>query len=136
MFCRKEIFEGGQILKGKMLKYLPKIALFNGKGIYEVFCGHKNFNFGLQPDPFPGCPDTVSVIVGRILINMVWRWYYVWMQDEKQNGKKYNFQYFVIDFSILTNYFPSICALEVIYLKISFVGECRLEMNILLLILY
>ena len=71
MFCRKEIFEGGQILKGKMLKYLPKIALFNGKGIYEVFCGHKNFNFGLQPDPFPGCPDTVSVFVGRIFINMV-----------------------------------------------------------------
>ena len=68
MFCRKEIFEGGQILKGKMLKYLPKIALFNGKGIYEVFCGHKNFNFGLQPDPFPGCPDTVSVFVGRILL--------------------------------------------------------------------
>lgn len=61
MLCyRKEIAEGGEILKEKMLKYLPKIALFNGKGIYEVFCGHKNFNFGLQPDPFPGCPDTVS----------------------------------------------------------------------------
>lgn len=59
-FVRKEIAEGGEILKTKMLKYLPKIALFNGKGIYEVFCGHKNFNFGLQPDPFPGCPNTVS----------------------------------------------------------------------------
>lgn len=58
---RKEIAEGGEILKEKMLKYLPKIALFNGKGIYEVFCGHKNFNFGLQPDPFPGCPNTVSL---------------------------------------------------------------------------
>ena len=59
-FYRKEIAEGGEILKTKMLKYLPKIALFNGKGIYEVFCGHKNFYFGLQPEPFPGCPETVS----------------------------------------------------------------------------
>lgn len=59
-FCRKEIFEGGEILKEKMLKFLPRIALFNGKGIYEVFCGHKKFYFGLQPEPFPGCPNTVS----------------------------------------------------------------------------
>lgn len=58
---RKEIAEGGEILKTKMLKYLPKIALFNGKGIYEVFSGSKKFYFGLQPDPFPGCPDTVCI---------------------------------------------------------------------------
>ena len=28
-------------------------------GIYEVFCGHKNFAIGKQPEPFPGCPETV-----------------------------------------------------------------------------
>ena len=31
-------------------------------GIYEVFCGHKNFYFGKQPEPFPGAPDTVSIV--------------------------------------------------------------------------
>ena len=30
-------------------------------GIYEVFCGNKNFYFGKQPEHFPGCPETVSI---------------------------------------------------------------------------
>ncbi|CAH1784768.1 unnamed protein product, partial [Owenia fusiformis] len=55
---RKEIKEGGEILLEKIQKYKPKIAVFNGKGIYEIFVGHKNFHIGKQPEPFPGT-DTV-----------------------------------------------------------------------------
>jgi len=62
LLSRKEIAEGGEILKEKMLKIKPKIALFNGKGIYEVFSGSKKFDFGLQPDMFPGVPDCVSLV--------------------------------------------------------------------------
>ncbi|KFM81957.1 G/T mismatch-specific thymine DNA glycosylase, partial [Stegodyphus mimosarum] len=48
---RKEIREGAEILLSKLRKYQPKIAVFNGKMIYEVFSGKKNFDFGRQPDP-------------------------------------------------------------------------------------
>lgn len=47
---RKEIRDGATILLEKLQKYKPKIAVFNGKGIYEVFSGKKNFDFGKQPD--------------------------------------------------------------------------------------
>ncbi|XP_053377897.1 uncharacterized protein LOC123530305 [Mercenaria mercenaria] len=59
---RKEIKEGAQILTEKLLKYKPKIAVFNGKGIYEVFVGHKNFHFGKQPDLLPGTETAVYVM--------------------------------------------------------------------------
>jgi TDG/mug DNA glycosylase family protein len=59
---RTEIKEGAQILQQKIQKYRPKIAAFNGKGIYEVFCGHKNFYIGRQPEPFPGTDTTVFVM--------------------------------------------------------------------------
>ncbi|KAJ9599684.1 hypothetical protein L9F63_026467, partial [Diploptera punctata] len=47
---RKEIKEGSQILLEKLQKYKPKIAVFNGKLIFEVFSGKKDFSFGRQPD--------------------------------------------------------------------------------------
>uniref|UniRef100_A0A0K8TIY5 G/T mismatch-specific thymine DNA glycosylase n=1 Tax=Lygus hesperus TaxID=30085 RepID=A0A0K8TIY5_LYGHE len=47
---RKEIKLGGQILLEKLQKFKPKIAVFNGKYIYEVFSGKKDFNFGRQPE--------------------------------------------------------------------------------------
>ncbi|KAG8235598.1 hypothetical protein J437_LFUL014854 [Ladona fulva] len=47
---RKEIKEGSQILLDKLQKFKPKIAVFNGKLIYEVFSGKKDFTFGRQPD--------------------------------------------------------------------------------------
>ncbi|KAL3851621.1 hypothetical protein ACJMK2_015354 [Sinanodonta woodiana] len=59
---RKEIKEGAQILIEKLKKYKPKIAVFNGKGIYEVFCGHKNFSFGKQPDTLDGSDIVVYVM--------------------------------------------------------------------------
>ncbi|CAH1153571.1 unnamed protein product [Phaedon cochleariae] len=51
---RKEIKEGSQILLEKLRKYRPKIAVFNGKLIYEVFSGKKDFKFGRQPDVIEG----------------------------------------------------------------------------------
>ncbi|KAG5891553.1 hypothetical protein JTB14_028570 [Gonioctena quinquepunctata] len=51
---RKEIKEGSQILLEKLRKFRPKIAVFNGKLIYEVFSGKKDFKFGRQPDVIEG----------------------------------------------------------------------------------
>nr|CAH7752366.1 unnamed protein product [Callosobruchus chinensis] len=51
---RKEIKEGSQILLEKLKKFRPKIAVFNGKLIYEVFSGKKDFKFGRQPDVVEG----------------------------------------------------------------------------------
>ena len=56
---RKEIREGGRILLEKLQQYRPKIAVFNGKGIYEVFSGKKEFTFGKQPECIDGT-NTVS----------------------------------------------------------------------------
>jgi len=52
-------FSGSQILLEKLQKYKPKIAVFNGKLIYEVFSGNKDFHFGRQPDFVDGT-NTVS----------------------------------------------------------------------------
>ncbi|XP_017545854.1 G/T mismatch-specific thymine DNA glycosylase isoform X1 [Pygocentrus nattereri] len=60
----KEIREGGKQLLEKLQKYRPRIAAFNGKGIYEIFCNEifgvkaKNLEFGLQPYKVP---DTETV---------------------------------------------------------------------------
>ena len=51
---KKELVEGSLILKEKILAYQPKIAVFNGKYIYEVFSGQKKFLFGRQPEKLPG----------------------------------------------------------------------------------
>ncbi|KAL8609908.1 hypothetical protein ACOMHN_016383 [Nucella lapillus] len=51
---RKEIEEGGHILVEKLKEYKPKIAVFNGKGIYEVFSGSKKIIFGKQPGLIEG----------------------------------------------------------------------------------
>ncbi|XP_070162752.1 probable serine/threonine-protein kinase yakA [Polyergus mexicanus] len=51
---RKEIKEGSHILLEKLRKYKPKIAVFNGKLIYEVFSGKKEFGFGRQPNLVDG----------------------------------------------------------------------------------
>ncbi|XP_076316649.1 thymine DNA glycosylase [Tachypleus tridentatus] len=47
---RKELKEGAVILIKKLQNFAPKIAVFNGKGIYEIFCGKKNFKLGMQPE--------------------------------------------------------------------------------------
>ena len=40
-----------QVLREKLAQFKPKIAVFNGKAIYEVYSGQKKFMFGRQPEP-------------------------------------------------------------------------------------
>lgn len=51
---KRELIEGAAVLKSKLIKYRPKIAVFNGKYIYEVFSGQKKFLFGRQPEKLEG----------------------------------------------------------------------------------
>lgn len=66
----------------KLRKYKPKIAVFNGKLIYEVFSGKKEFGFGRQPNLVDGTNTVrkelilhlfrmikvkVSLIIGKLL---------------------------------------------------------------------
>ncbi|CAL4124736.1 unnamed protein product [Meganyctiphanes norvegica] len=59
---RKEIKEGGQILLTKLQQFQPRIAVFNGKGIYEIFSGKKEFTFGRQPERIEGTRTHVWVM--------------------------------------------------------------------------
>ncbi|XP_036354537.1 G/T mismatch-specific thymine DNA glycosylase isoform X2 [Octopus sinensis] len=59
---KKEIRDGGKQLLEKLKFYGPKIAVFNGKGIYEIFSGSKNFAFGKQPAKLEGTETTVFVM--------------------------------------------------------------------------
>ena len=52
------VVAGTVTLTEKIRKYRPKIAVFNGKGIYEIFSNQKDFFFGKQPEKIPGT-DTV-----------------------------------------------------------------------------
>lgn len=50
---KTEIKEGAKVVEEKLRLYKPKIAVFNGKCIYEVFANIKAntiFHFGLQPE--------------------------------------------------------------------------------------
>jgi hypothetical protein len=58
---------GSQILLEKLQKFKPKIAVFNGKLIYEVFSGKKDFNFGRQPGLVDGTNTVSSFFIYRIL---------------------------------------------------------------------
>lgn len=60
---RKEIKEGCQILLEKLQRFKPKIAVFNGKLIYEVFSGKKDFSFGRQPDLVDGTNTVCKHII-------------------------------------------------------------------------
>ncbi|XP_067614521.1 uncharacterized protein Tdg isoform X2 [Eurosta solidaginis] len=51
---RNEIKEGSKILLEKLQRFSPKIAVFNGKLIFEVFSGKKDFHFGRQPEYVEG----------------------------------------------------------------------------------
>uniref|UniRef100_A0A1I8H260 G/T mismatch-specific thymine DNA glycosylase n=2 Tax=Macrostomum lignano TaxID=282301 RepID=A0A1I8H260_9PLAT len=59
---RKEMKEGVESLLVKLKRYKPKIAVFNGKGIYEAFVGNKNFYMGKQPERLPGTDIVVFVM--------------------------------------------------------------------------
>jgi mismatch-specific thymine-DNA glycosylase len=55
---------GAKKLIAKIKEFNPKIAVFNGKGIYEVFSGQKEFIFGKQPEKIRG---TETVSCGQVL---------------------------------------------------------------------
>ena len=59
---KSEIAEGAEILREKLAKYKPKIAVFNGKAIYEVYSGQKKFMFGKQPEKMEGTDTWVWVM--------------------------------------------------------------------------
>ena len=59
---KSEIQEGAEILREKLAKYKPKIAVFNGKAIYEVYSGRKRFMFGRQPEKMEGTDTWVWVM--------------------------------------------------------------------------
>ncbi len=54
--------KGTQALLEKIRTFRPKIAVFNGKGIYEVFSGKKDFHFGKQPDLVEGTNTVVQAV--------------------------------------------------------------------------
>ncbi|XP_070157880.1 uncharacterized protein [Polyergus mexicanus] len=60
---RTEIKEGSKVVEEKLRLYKPKIAVFNGKCIYEVFANIRanktTFRFGLQPE----CIDDIAIWV-------------------------------------------------------------------------
>lgn len=56
---RKEIKEGSSQLLEKLRRFRPKVAVFNGKLIFEVFSGRKEFTFGRQAECVDGT-NTVS----------------------------------------------------------------------------
>lgn len=62
---RKEIVGGTKALVGKIKECKPKIAVFNGKGIYEIFSGKKDFHLGKQPEKIDGT-DTVRMMCARV----------------------------------------------------------------------
>ncbi len=69
MFLMKNIIfnsiSGAEKLILKIREYKPRITVFNGKGIYEVFSGQKDFIFGKQPDKIEGT-DTVRKLCTNI----------------------------------------------------------------------
>ncbi|XP_078423902.1 thymine DNA glycosylase, tandem duplicate 1 isoform X3 [Cetorhinus maximus] len=64
----KEIREGGKILLQKLQKFKPRIAVFNGKCIYEIFSKEvfgvkvKKLEFGQQPHKIPEGETVVYVM--------------------------------------------------------------------------
>ena len=59
---KKEIAEGAVILREKLRMFKPKIAVFNGKAIYQVYSQQKKFMFGKQPEQLEGCDTWIWVM--------------------------------------------------------------------------
>jgi mismatch-specific thymine-DNA glycosylase len=51
---REELRAGAEALRDKLLACRPGAVCFNGKGIYEVFCGRKDVMLGLQQETLGG----------------------------------------------------------------------------------
>ena len=57
-----DLFPGSHALIEKIKLYKPRIVVFNGKGIYEVFSQKKESHFGKQPEQVEGT-ETVIITV-------------------------------------------------------------------------
>ncbi|RWS11775.1 G/T mismatch-specific thymine DNA glycosylase-like protein [Dinothrombium tinctorium] len=57
-----EIREGASIVRQKLSLFRPKIAVFNGKGIYETFAGRKCATLGKQPETIEATETLVFVM--------------------------------------------------------------------------
>ena len=64
------LFLGSHALIEKLKTYKPRIAVFNGKGIYEIFSGKKEFHFGKQPEKVEG---TETVNIFSIIFFLIFR---------------------------------------------------------------
>lgn len=51
---RDELAAGAVALRAKLSAIRPLVVCFNGKGIYEVFAGRKDVQFGIQPETYEG----------------------------------------------------------------------------------
>ena len=65
-------FTGAKKLVEKIKEYNPKIAVFNGKGIYEVFSGEKEFIFGKQPQKIADT-DTVQQLLFKLYYETIFK---------------------------------------------------------------
>lgn len=59
---KQEIVEGCKILLKKLQTFRPKIAVFNGKVIYEIFSCKKQFNYGVQHEFIEGTSTHIWVM--------------------------------------------------------------------------
>lgn len=66
---------GAKLLLTKLQYYKPKIAVFNGKGIYEIYSKKKDFNFGKQPETVEGTSTVGTQIVTRNNKNIIFNYY-------------------------------------------------------------
>ncbi|XP_062523112.1 G/T mismatch-specific thymine DNA glycosylase-like [Corticium candelabrum] len=58
---KEEMKKGAEQLREKIIKYKPKIACFNGKGMYELFSG-KKCSLGEQEDRLPDAETVIYVM--------------------------------------------------------------------------
>lgn len=56
-----EMRSGAEELKASLARYQPRVACYNGRGVYQALTGKKEFGYGLQPDQVvPGVLDFVA----------------------------------------------------------------------------
>ena len=83
MFLMKNItfnsISGAEKLILKIREYKPRITVFNGKGIYEVFSGQKDFIFGKQPDKIEGTDTVRKLFPNNFLCHFLNSDYFVLM---------------------------------------------------------
>lgn len=60
--CKQELKDGSKLLIEKLQKFRPKVAVFNGLNIYEVFSKKKMCNYGKQSEFIEGTNTYIWVM--------------------------------------------------------------------------